>query len=321
MTTLRVDRLRLDCLGHHFNESARNMRPEQCNGVVGSHDGIPDPGDLAMSSSDRAMSSDRRPLRSVSGLVADIAVCLRFPGRTPMSARSRTFATAGFDSALERSAQDLRMKLPIIALAALLLGMPTLAACQANSQGSVKSVPATPVAVKGVVFARRFALGTPYLYTWAKEPRSVSTGILVVLEVDPAYVVPRNTLEPVLYAGNVAVHRLNHGDKSGRVIGIVPGEIDLATAPIWFGTPQLPERLTPAMIESERASAEKAGIRALPLTDTVGIGQPAVAAKDLAGLLRDDAARLVDQYSPQDKDIADAWRLPVARPPPGPKVR
>ena len=142
----------------------------------------------------------------------------------------------------------------------------------------------------------------------------VSSGTLVVLEVDPALVIPRNTLEPVLYAGNIPVQRLNHGDKSGRVIGIVPGNIDVTTMPVWFGTPQLPERVTTAMAETERTRAEKAGFtRTFERTSIVGLDSPATVSKDLAALLRTVAADLVLTYSPQDKDLAESWRLPVAR--------
>jgi hypothetical protein len=210
----------------------------------------------------------------------------------------------------------MRMKLPAAAFSVLLLCMPAFAACQAIVRGGEVSTPSTPAAVKGILSARRFTLETPYHYTWTKEPRMVSTGVLVVLEVDPAYVVPRDTLEPVLYAGNVAVHRLNHGHPSGRVIGIIPGDIDLAAAPIWFGSAELPERLTQAMIETEHARAEKAGVRAFPQARIASIERPAVIAKDLAELLRNVAAELVYQYSPQEKDLADSWRLPVAKAPP-----
>ena len=145
----------------------------------------------------------------------------------------------------------------------------------------------------------------------------VSSGTLVVLEVDPALVVPRDTLEPVLYAGNIPVMRLNHGHKSGRVIGIIPGNVDLATTPIWFGAPELPGRVTTAMAKTERARAEKAGaVRAFGQTPIVGLDQSAAASEDLAALLRTLAADLVLKYSPQEKDLADSWRLPVAKAPP-----
>lgn len=207
------------------------------------------------------------------------------------------------------------MKIPAVVLVAFLLGLPVLVTCQSNALSAEVAAPATPAAVKGILAARRFTLATPYQYTWSKDRRMVATGTLVVLEVDPAYVIPRDTLEPVLFAGNVAVHRLNHGDKSGRVIGIVPGDLDLGTASIWFGTPQLPERLTPALIESERALAEKAGVRAFGEAKIAAVTQPPVAAQDLSSLLRTTVAELVLQYSPQEKALVESWQLPTAKAP------
>jgi hypothetical protein len=205
------------------------------------------------------------------------------------------------------------MKMPAAVLVAFLLGVPVLGVCQSNAPSAQVATPATPAAVKGILALRRFTLATPYQYTWSSERRMVSTGTLVVLEVDPAYVIPRDTLQPVLFAGNVAIHRLNQGDKSGRVIGIVPGDVDLATVPIWFGTPQLPERLTPALIDSERALAAKAGVRAFGQAKTAAVTRPRLAAADLASLLRTTGAELVLQYSPQEKALAESWRLPTAK--------
>ncbi len=173
--------------------------------------------------------------------------------------------------------------------------------------------PATPAPVKNILFAQPFTLETPFINTFSKERARVSNGVLIVVEVDPALVIPRNTLEPVLYAGNVAVQRLNQGERSGRVIGIVPGTINLANAPIWFGTPELPERVTESTVQYERGLAEKAGVRAFPSAKLSSIERPVIAAKDLATLLRTVAADLVYEYSPQEKQLADSWRLPEAK--------
>jgi len=175
--------------------------------------------------------------------------------------------------------------------------------------------PVTPAPVRNLLFAQPFTLETPFINTFSKEHESVSNGVLIVVEVDPALVIPRNTLEPVLYAGNAAVQRLNNGEQSGRVIGIVPGTLNLATAPIWFGTPQLPERVTQNTIQYERGLADKAGVRAFPSTRLDSIQRPVVAAKDLATLLRTVAADLIYEYSPQEKELADSWRLPEAKRP------
>jgi hypothetical protein len=180
-----------------------------------------------------------------------------------------------------------------------------------------REIPSTPASVKNILYAQRFTLEAPYINDWSKERARVSTGVLVVLEVDPAYVDPRDAvINPVLYAGDVTVIRLNHGNRSGRVIGIIPGDVNLATAPIWFGSPQLPERLTESIIQSERERAEKAGVRAFPSARISAIERPVVAAKDLATLLRTTGADLVLEFSPQEKSLAEIWRLPVAKAPP-----
>src|SRR5262249_10013944 len=118
------------------------------------------------------------------------------------------------------------MKFLAAAVAAtLLLVMPCYVVGQNVGRGGQVVVPSTPAPVKDILYLRPFTLKTPYRNDWSKERGMVSTGVLVVLEVDPALVIPRNDLEPVLYAGNVVVQRLNHGDQSGRVIGIIPAAL------------------------------------------------------------------------------------------------
>jgi hypothetical protein len=209
------------------------------------------------------------------------------------------------------------VRLSTACLVALLLGMSMSGACQSVGEERAEvSAPATPAAAKDILAARRFTLRTPYTHTAGKESISVSTGVLVVLEAEPDYLIPRETLNPVLYAGDTIVLRLNHGHRSGRVIGIVPGDIDLATVPIWFGTPELPERVTKDMIESERARAEQAGVRAFARARVDAVRRPPVEARDLAALLRTAGADLVYEFSPQEKELADSWRLPVVKAPP-----
>ena len=190
-----------------------------------------------------------------------------------------------------------------------------LTASRAVTQNGERSrqLPATPTPVRNLLVAQPFTLETPFTNTFSKEREKISNGVLIVVEVDRAFVVPRNSLEPVLYAGDAAVQRLNHGELSGRIIGIVPGTLNLATAPIWFGTPELPERVTRNTIQYERGLADKAGVRAFPSARLDSIKRPVIAAKDLATLLSTVAAELIYEYSPQEKHLADSWRLPEAK--------
>lgn len=186
---------------------------------------------------------------------------------------------------------------------------------QTTGRGGEGPPPSTPVAVESLLYEQPFTVEKPFT-TWGRERAQVSKGVLVVVAVDPALVDPRDAVvNPVLYAGNAVVIRLNHGNESGRVVGIVPGDFDPASDPIWFGSPELPERVTEDTVRAERSRAEKVGMRPPPAAEVSRARRPAVAATDLAALLRDVAAPLVDEFAPEDREIADGWRLPTAAAP------
>jgi hypothetical protein len=180
-------------------------------------------------------------------------------------------------------------------------------------------VPTTPAAVSDLVYAQPFTLVEGYQYDWSADRPTVRSGILVVLKVDPDLVLPRNAAEPVLYAGNQPVQRLNQGYESGYVIAIIPGETDLTQAPIWFGRPELPERISTPRVQSERALAAAADIRPFAADKVQNVRQEPIQAADLFSLLRDHVANLVLEYSPQERDLAETWRLPVATAGPRPR--
>src|SRR5207247_5817900 len=72
--------------------------------------------------------------------------------------------------------------------------------------------------VHAVVYAQPFVLSKPWTHVWRVEQPSFDAGWLVVLDVDPTFVQPRQTFEPVLYAGDETVERINHGYEAGRVV-------------------------------------------------------------------------------------------------------
>lgn len=168
-----------------------------------------------------------------------------------------------------------------------------------------------PQPVIDVVRIQPFRLRQSFQYDWRRERPDVQSGLLVVFKVDPDLVMPRNMLEPVLYAGNQTVQRLNHGNESGFVIGIIPEQIDLSQEPIWFGTPALPERIDSEMIAAERTRAERLGISALESVDIQTRTRDPIIVPDLTTLLREQAAEFLLEFSPQEKRLADAWRLPA----------
>jgi len=139
--------------------------------------------------------------------------------------------------------------------------MVLLAAFSAAVPAGPPEVPPTPAAVDGILLAQSFILDEPYEHSWQAERPMVASGMLLVLEVNPDLVLPRQTLEPVLYVGDVTAERVNNGYPSGKVVAIVPGPVNLTSAPIWFGDPALPEQVTTAIIGTQRALAGEAGIR------------------------------------------------------------
>lgn len=165
-------------------------------------------------------------------------------------------------------------------------------------------VPKTPAAVRDVLYASPFTIAQPYHHDWRKERPLVQSGFLIVLNVNPDLVFPRQVAEPVLYVGSQTAERLNVGYPSGRVVALVPGPVDLTRDPIWFGTPQLPEQVDAATIQVERAKAEAAGITAKPPAALAAAFRQKVDVADKWALLR-EAGVLVQQYSPQETALAE----------------
>ncbi|MCC6676803.1 MAG: hypothetical protein IT436_06635 [Phycisphaerales bacterium] len=177
------------------------------------------------------------------------------------------------------------------------------------------TVPQTPVAVQDILFAQPFTLAEGYQFDWSKERPMVTSGQLVVFQVNPDLVYPRQSYEPVLYVGTTSVERLNVGYTSGRVIAIVPDTIgadgklvrqDLSKA--WFGQPNvLPGDVTTAIVAQEADLAAKTGVQPLS-ADKVSHARLAggEAAKlsskyALLGL----AAKLVNQFAPDEVELAE----------------
>ncbi len=211
-------------------------------------------------------------------------------------------------------------------------GAGILTACIALATGVVGAddlppVPPTPAPILEVVSLRPFTLDRAATHGWRAERPSYTSGYLLVLRVDPSYVVPRQVAEPVLYVGRQTAERVNRGDESGHVVAIVPAvpdrdhpdpdhvdhvdHVDFAKAAIWFGTPELPERVDARTIGRERRAAEAAGIRATApaqIADARARGGALLAATDKLALLR-EAAALILEHSPQERALVERLTL------------
>jgi len=177
-------------------------------------------------------------------------------------------------------------------------------------------LPSTPAGVKGLLYARPFVLDQGYEFEWRAEHPVVKAGWLLVLDVDPALVYPRQVAEPILYVGKTTGERVNIGQESGRIVVIVPSDLndkgevalDLNEARMWFGTPGLPEQVDQAMADAELRRATNNGIApfAREVVDLAKSKADAgvLHAADRASL-RHSAAELIKLHSPQETELAD----------------
>lgn len=174
-------------------------------------------------------------------------------------------------------------------------------------------MPATPAAVQDIVFAQPFTLDQGEVSTWRAERPVVDSGYIIVLKVNPDLVYPRQSAEPVLYVGDTTAERMNVGYRSGYVVAVVGAEIsgeqamDLSKVKIWFGTPELPERVDANRIAQESALADAAGIKAFSAEKISNLlaHNETLSERTKAGIL-DDVAAQIRRFSPQEEELAVA---------------
>ena len=88
--------------------------------------------------------------------------------------------------------------------------------------------------------------------------------------------------------------------------------LDLARAPLWFGTPDLPERVDRATIDREREAADAAGVvpfAAGAIAAARAKGGERLEVRSRYELLR-AAALLIEQHAPDERELADALLVP-----------
>jgi len=209
----------------------------------------------------------------------------------------------------------------MLALCGLALSLAVATRLRAAVQAQSASLDAPPhAAVRELVSAVPFRVEEPFTHAWRRERPAVRAGYLLVLAVDPEFVRPRDTPEPVLYAGGQTVERVNHGFESARVVAILPSEtdargdpaLDLAETPFWFGAPDLPERIDAAAIRAESERAPASAVRRFSAEEVRAAlkrgGSELVLARreDLEAL----AGALVLEHAPDERDLAEGLLVP-----------
>jgi len=170
-----------------------------------------------------------------------------------------------------------------------------------------------PVEAGALLAARAFALQEARPYAWMQGHPPIREGLLLALAVDPDLARPRQIAEPVLYVGGVPAERLNAGYPSGRLLVLIPGTPDLAALPVWFGDPELPER-----IDADDGAAALAGARALGVAPfSPAEVERALAAGGAALRLRDGraldhaVASWIEAWAPAEAERAENLRAPA----------
>lgn len=146
------------------------------------------------------------------------------------------------------------MRLPSLLVATALL-------CAPSASAAPPPLLPLPAAVE-LVSARAFSLAEAIPIPGRPDLPRTQEGLLLVVAAEPALVWPRQTAQPVLYAGDTLAARANHGWPEGELVVAVLGTRDLSELPIWFGSAGLPERANAEAIAAERALADAAGIAA-----------------------------------------------------------
>jgi len=175
-------------------------------------------------------------------------------------------------------------------------------------------LPTTPASISEIIAARPFVVLEPWASDWCAEHTQVERGWVVILRAPHDFVVPRQTAEPILYAGARTAERIINAPETNLILAIVPAtRRDEAvpghaagaggTAPvgaeaqpsrpfadlaIWFGSPGLPEQVDLATIEHEIELANAASIAPRALEEFVRAlkrGGAAIAVADRAALL------------------------------------
>lgn len=161
----------------------------------------------------------------------------------------------------------------------------------ADEVSRVPELPRTPSQNSGAqpIFVQWVELAKPYQSDFRAERPLVRAGWLAVVRADSALLAPRSLAEPLLLAAGdgwiTSVEWIQHGHTSGHRVCFIPwvddaqpsGSSELRGASesikeranlrdlrIWFGTPELPERVDAAMLARERALAQASGLQPTP---------------------------------------------------------
>ncbi len=183
-----------------------------------------------------------------------------------------------------------------------------------------RPAPLPPDAVWDLLAARPFRVAEPFTDWWRKEHGNVRAGHILVLAVDPEAFVPRQTLEPVLQVGLQTAERMNDAHRDGILVVLVPSPAgpdgwptrDLASDPIFLGSPALPEEVDAAHLEAELARTRVLPFGRARVEAALRNGGAALDARDRVDVVQ-AAARWIAAYAPSEAGRAASLLVPYKR--------
>lgn len=130
-----------------------------------------------------------------------------------------------------------------------------------------QALAAEPPATARVVAAQAFELERPLHYPWDRTQPPSTRGWLLALEAAPALLAERQAAQPVPWVGGHLAHRASRAGLGGRLVVVVPADVDLSTALVVLGAPALPEQLTSEDAARELRRATEHGLQPRPLEE------------------------------------------------------
>ena len=152
-----------------------------------------------------------------------------------------------------------------------------------------------------VKLAQYFEVNEPITFHWQAEQPSFKNGTILVLAVNKAQALPRQTQSPTLFVGNSPAAVTHPGYLDGRMVVFVPGHTTDST-PVFWADSKLPEQMTVtdgnellAQVPSNGTSAWTAERTTLKFHNEAN--------------LYGHIAELIEKHAPQDIDFAHGFRM------------
>ena len=164
---------------------------------------------------------------------------------------------------------------------------------------------APPDGVLALDSVEHFTLDAPLRYHWVAGAPSMQQGTLFVVEISPDSAHVSQAGGPVLYVGTIPAALTHPGVTDSHLVAFVPQHVDLSATPVFWGPPDLPERVTPS-----KGQAALQETSAKPFSPNQ-VRDATVPQRhfDHEAALYVRIAELIEAHAPADLDFAHGYQL------------